>query len=128
MNRTYGTIGCSLALVAVALGAFGAHALKDTLVEAGMLEVWQTAVDYHIWHALALIVGAMVPGAGKAQAIAAWLFFIGIVLFSGSLYWLALEGPKWLGPITPLGGLSLMSGWVALAVAVWRVKPTTTEP
>ena len=99
------------------MGAFGAHALKPTLEAAGTLYVWQTAVDYQMWHALALLFSALIPKSGAAGRAATLLFSSGILLFSGSLYWLALGGPSWLGPVTPLGGLSLMAGWVALAFA-----------
>lgn len=119
MTRFSGILGCLAALTAVMLGAFGAHALKDTLLEAGKLEVWQTAVDYHIWHALALVLCAVIPASGRALSSAVALFVAGILLFSGSLYWLALGGPGWLGPVTPLGGLALMAGWAALAIALW---------
>jgi uncharacterized membrane protein YgdD (TMEM256/DUF423 family) len=122
MSRFSGIIGCLAALAAVMLGAFGAHALKGTLVEAGTLEVWQTAVDYHIWHALALVLCAVIPGATRTVRLAVALFTVGILLFSGSLYWLALGGPSWLGPVTPLGGLALMTGWAALASAFWRLN------
>ena len=125
MSRFPGTLGCLAALAAVMLGAFGAHALKETLVAAEMLDVWNTAVDYHIWHALALILCAVFPGTGRFVRIAVALFAVGILLFSGSLYWLALGGPGWLGPITPLGGLSLMAGWAALAIA-FTTAPTDT--
>ncbi|MFO8027576.1 MAG: DUF423 domain-containing protein [Opitutales bacterium] len=120
MNRFSGILGSLAALTAVALGAFGAHALKDTLAEAGTSAVWQTAVDYHMWHALALVLCAALPGGSRAIRSAIWLFAAGILLFSGSLYWLALDGPGWLGPITPLGGLSFMAGWAALGVAFWQ--------
>jgi uncharacterized membrane protein YgdD (TMEM256/DUF423 family) len=84
-----------------------------------MLAVWQTAVQYHFWHALALlavgIAGFHVHGTGLS--ISGWLFAAGCLLFSGSLYWLALGGPGWLGPVTPLGGASLLLGWIALAIS-----------
>lgn len=120
MNRLSGILGCLAALTAVALGAFGAHALKDALTEAGTSAVWQTAVDYHMWHALALVLCAALPVSGRAGRSAILLFMVGILLFSGSLYWLALGGPRWLGPITPLGGLSFMAGWAALVVVFWQ--------
>jgi uncharacterized membrane protein YgdD (TMEM256/DUF423 family) len=120
MNKFAGITGCVFAFIAIALGAFGAHALKDRLREADTLNVWQTAVDYHMWHALALVVCALFPKSSRAQATATALFIAGILLFSGSLYWLALEGPRWLGPITPLGGLSFMGGWIVLAIAFYR--------
>ncbi len=106
-------------LLAVALGAFGAHALKARLGPA-MLSVWQTAVSYQFYHVLALMLVALLLHLGwqSRWLLAAGVCFIGgIVLFSGSLYWLALGGPKWLGPITPVGGLSFMMGWIMLFVA-----------
>jgi uncharacterized membrane protein YgdD (TMEM256/DUF423 family) len=127
MYRFSGIIGSLAALAAVMLGAFGAHALKDTLLEAGTLEVWRTAVDYHIWHALALVLCAAIPKAGRAAGFAVALFTAGILLFSGSLYWLALGGPSWLGPVTPLGGLALMAGWAGLATTFYRSKPASNE-
>ena len=102
----------------VALGAFGAHALKSRLTE-DLLAVWQTAVQYHLVHALALLACGILARQGLHSAALQWAaagFVIGIVLFSGSLYLLALSGQKWLGMITPLGGLSFLAGWLAL---VW---------
>ena len=116
------TMGALLAMVSVALGAFGAHAHKGRL-EADMAAVWQTAVQYHGWHALALLAAGLLllhrPDAG-AVAIAAWLFAAGIVLFSGSLYMLALTGTRGLGAVTPLGGLAFLAGWAAFAWGAWR--------
>lgn len=104
--------------LAVALGAFGSHGLKGRLTEH-MLGVWQTSVQYHFYHVFALLVVALLwqksPASSWLQA-SGWGFVVGTVLFCGSLYWLALGGPKWLGPITPLGGLSFMVAWVCLAV------------
>jgi len=116
----------------VMLGAFGAHALKARLSPAA-LDTWHTAVSYHLIHALALVAlgiwlrvglpqaGAAVPvEPGRLAALACLLFAAGIVLFSGSLYALALGGPRWLGPVTPLGGLAFIAGWVVLAMAALR--------
>lgn len=103
----------------VALGAFGAHALKERLVDAGFLETWKTAVFYHLVHAaLAWTAGfcAKLPNKLMLRAASCWV--AGILLFSGSLYGLALGGPRWLGPITPLGGLFFIIGWVFAALAV----------
>ena len=110
------------AAVAIALGAFGAHALKESLAANGMTETWKTAVLYHLTHSLALFALALRSGGvGKGPALwSARLWCAGILLFSGSLYGLALGGPSILGPITPLGGLSFIAGWVALVFA----KPT----
>ena len=99
----------------MALGAFGAHALKTRLAPE-MLGVWQTAVQYHFWHVLALLVTGL-AAQNAWNTAAGWLFVAGIVLFSGSLYALSLGGPSWLGPVTPLGGAAFILGWLALAVS-----------
>src|SRR5690349_22498649 len=110
-----------LMALAVALGAFGAHALKARL-SPEMLAVWQTGVMYHAWHALALLALGLlmlhVPGSAPLR-YAAWLFVAGIVFFAGSLYLLALGAPRWVGAITPLGGIAFIGGWIAVAVGVW---------
>jgi len=107
----------------VVLGAFGAHALASRLSESN-LAVWETAVSYQLIHALALLfVGLLArdPGVGStAMNVAGWGFVVGVVLFSGSLYLLAFDGPRLLGPITPLGGIAFVVGWVALLVGVLR--------
>ena len=97
--------------LAVALGAFGAHWLKPALEAAGTTEVWKTAVLYHLGHAVVLL--ALVREEAVSCRVRA-CFAGGIVLFSGSLYLLALGGPRWLGPVTPLGGLFLLAGWAGL--------------
>jgi uncharacterized membrane protein YgdD (TMEM256/DUF423 family) len=107
-----GVVGAS----AVLLGAFGAHALRASL-DAAHYELWHTAVEYHFWHALALAV-AVLCGAGKAQRVAALAFALGILMFSGSLYALALGAERWIGLVTPLGGVAFMVGWVALGMAL----------
>ena len=116
------TMGALLAMAAVALGAFGAHALKGRL-EPDMATVWQTAVQYHGWHALALLAAGLLllhrPDA-VAVAAAGWMFAAGIVLFSGSLYLLALTGARGLGAVTPFGGLAFLAGWAAFAWGAWR--------
>ena len=106
-------IAAALCLLAVGLGAFGAHALKATLQSSGMLDVWNKAVLYHFLHALALVVLAL-HGAGNR--VAYFLIAGGIVFFSGSLYALALTNARWLGGITPLGGLCFLAGWAWLIV------------
>lgn len=103
---------------AVLLGAFGAHALHDTLGAQGR-ELWHTAVNYHVWHALALALAAGL-GRGRSRQVAIATFAVGIVLFSGSLYALALGAPRWCGVITPLGGLAFVAGWIALGLSVSR--------
>jgi len=120
--RTALVVGALFAFAAVGLGAFGAHALKARL-SADALAIWQTAVLYHGWHALALFgVGAVLLARPDAApfAWAAWLFAAGIVVFSGSLYALAFTGVKALGAITPVGGLLLLAGWLAAAWGGWR--------
>ena len=109
-----------LGLTGVALGAMGAHALKGALIERGMLQAWDTAAKYHLLHAVALLGAAAWVRAGGAVSTrlviwAAWCWCAGAVLFSGSLYWLALGGPRWLGPVTPLGGIAFMAGWLLVA-------------
>jgi uncharacterized membrane protein YgdD (TMEM256/DUF423 family) len=101
----------------VVLGAFGAHALKSRL-GGDALSVWQTAVQYHFWHALALL--AIPQLAGAWARASGWLFVSGVCLFSGSLYALALGAPRELGMLTPIGGLALILGWLAFAVAALR--------
>ena len=125
MRKKTGIIGCGAAILAIALGAFGAHALKDLLTETGTLDVWQTAVHYHMWHALALVLCAALNYEGRCSGLAVLFFSAGILLFSGSLYWLALGGPGWLGPVTPLGGLSFMAGWSSLAIGFAKTTPST---
>ena len=108
--------------VAVAAGAFGAHALKERITPE-LVAVYQTAVQYHFWHALGLLaIGVLLvqkPDSG-ALAIAAWLLVAGMVLFSGSLYALALTGVRGLGAVTPIGGIALLAAWVAMGWAAWR--------
>ncbi|MCH2171789.1 DUF423 domain-containing protein [Myxococcota bacterium] len=104
-----------LGAAGVALGAFGAHALKARL-DAQQLQTWSTAVEYHLVHAVALLAVVLWGNAtGRSVQPSAALFTAGILAFSGSLYALALGGPRWLGPITPLGGLCFVGGWISLA-------------
>ncbi|RUL80024.1 DUF423 domain-containing protein [Dyella choica] len=105
---------------AVLLGAFGAHALR-TVFNPAQLELWHTAVQYHFWHALALAAAALAH-AGKARRLAIRAFALGIVLFSGSLYALALGAPHWVGIVTPLGGVAFIVGWIGLGASV-RTSP-----
>ncbi|PRO72499.1 DUF423 domain-containing protein [Alteromonas alba] len=119
--RMYLLIGALLALLGVMLGAFGAHGLKNIL-DASALATFEVGVRYQMYHALAiLLVGGLAAQASLVwRKRAALLFIIGSVLFSGSIYLLVLTGQKWLGPVTPLGGLCLMLGWVALAISVMK--------
>jgi uncharacterized membrane protein YgdD (TMEM256/DUF423 family) len=107
-------IGAGLCFLAVALGAFGAHALKAKLEASGMLEVWNKAVLYHFLHAIALVAFALYGASNRATY---FLLTAGIVLFSGSLYTMALTNLRWLGAITPLGGLCFLAGWAWLVIA-----------
>lgn len=100
-------------LVAVACGAFGAHGLRARTTP-DQLAAWQTAAHYQLLHSVVLLALALYGSGGRPLGPAPWLFGAGIALFSGSIYALVLGGPRWLGPITPLGGSCLMAGWVAL--------------
>jgi len=107
-------LAAALCFLAVALGAFGAHAFRPTLESHGLVDVWNKAVLYHFIHALALLVLALFRGTNRG---AWWLLFTGIILFSGSLYAIALTNIRWLGAITPLGGLSFLAGWIWLIIS-----------
>jgi uncharacterized membrane protein YgdD (TMEM256/DUF423 family) len=107
-------IAAALCFLAVGLGAFGAHALRQTLETHGMLDIWNKAVLYHFIHAIALLALALF---GIANRSVWWLLFAGIFIFSGSLYVMALTNLRWLGAITPIGGLCFLAGWAWLAIA-----------
>jgi uncharacterized membrane protein YgdD (TMEM256/DUF423 family) len=101
-----------IGFAAVALGAFGAHGLKSVLTQHNTAAIWETAVLYHLTHAIVLLVIARHEAINRWS----WLFFVaGITIFSGSLYVLALSNLRWLGAITPLGGICLLLGWIGLA-------------
>jgi uncharacterized membrane protein YgdD (TMEM256/DUF423 family) len=121
MPRLFFAIGSLSALLGVAAGAFAAHGLRAHLTPE-MLAIFETGVRYHLIHALALLAAAWAATRwpGVAVSLAAWLFVAGTVLFSGSLYLLSLSGVRWLGAITPLGGLAFLGGWAALAWAALR--------
>jgi uncharacterized membrane protein YgdD (TMEM256/DUF423 family) len=114
IDMTMVRIAAACCFLAVALGAFGAHWLRPTLEANGMTEVWNKAVLYHFIHAIALFVLALF---GTANRGAWWLFFAGILIFSGSLYLMALSNVRWLGAVTPLGGLCFLSGWAWLVIS-----------
>ncbi|MFI5235947.1 MAG: DUF423 domain-containing protein [Gemmatimonadales bacterium] len=124
MDRRFVLLGALLAGLAVAAGAFGAHALKDRL-SPGDLAIFETAARYQMYHALALLALAGIASRwpGPLLSWAGWLFVAGIALFSGSLYALALSGVRLLGAITPLGGLSFLAGWTCVALAAYRARP-----
>ena len=118
-------MGAVFGLLAVAFGAFGAHALKGSL-PVNMLAAYQTGVQYQFFHALALLLVAVLLQLGSGgERFLHWsgkLFVAGIILFSGSLYGLALGGPTWLGPVTPLGGLCFLAAWALLFMAGLKMK------
>ncbi|MCS6885220.1 MAG: DUF423 domain-containing protein [Acidobacteriota bacterium] len=119
MMRIFLATGAISALLAVAAGAFGAHGLKNRL-SSEMLAVFETAVRYQMYHSLALLACATLcerrPDNGYL-AMAGWLFLFGITVFSGSLYGLSLTGVRWLGAITPIGGVAFLLGWALLALS-----------
>jgi uncharacterized membrane protein YgdD (TMEM256/DUF423 family) len=121
MERTFLALGSFSALVSVAAGAFGAHALKARLGPE-MLSVFETGARYQMYHALALLAVAWAATRlpGGLVAAAGWLFVAGTVLFSGSLYLMSLTGTRWLGAVTPLGGVAFLAGWACLAWAALR--------
>jgi len=122
MAKFFLITGSLAAAAAVALGAFGAHGLRHKL-GADLLAVYQTGIQYHFYHALGLLaVGLLSLQLPDSSALrsAGGLMLLGIVLFSGSLYLLAISGLRWLGAITPLGGLAFIAAWLLLALAVWK--------
>ena len=121
MERIYFFSGAISAFIGVAAGAFGAHGLEGKL-NAEMLLVFETGVRYQMYHAFGLIAAAWAYSKWPSKLLknCGWLFVIGTVLFSGSLYLLSITGLKWFGAITPFGGLAFLSGWACLALGVWR--------
>jgi uncharacterized membrane protein YgdD (TMEM256/DUF423 family) len=119
MDRTFWRLGCIFGFLGVAAGAFGAHALRSR-VPADLLAVFETGARYQMYHALALLAVALAAARAPSRGVraAGWLFTAGSVVFSGSLYALALSGVRVLGAITPLGGLCFLAGWIALAASV----------
>ena len=124
-NRWVFIAGAGFAMLAVIIGAFAAHGLKPVL-DADSLRLIQTAARYQMYHAIALLIVGVVSiipqFSRRGLKLAAFAFILGIVLFSGSLYLLALTGIKWLGAFTPLGGLAFISGWLALIIAALNLK------
>jgi uncharacterized membrane protein YgdD (TMEM256/DUF423 family) len=120
MEKPFFVLGAALAALAVAFGAFGAHGLANVL-EPDRLDTYEVAVRYQMYHALALLAVAWAFSRWPSQAgwlsAAGWLFVAGVVLFSGSLYILSLSGLRWLGAVTPLGGVAFIAGWVCLGLA-----------
>jgi uncharacterized membrane protein YgdD (TMEM256/DUF423 family) len=120
-DRLFFALGAVLAGLSVAFGAFGAHGLKNSLSPED-LDIFETGARYQMYHALAMLAVAWAYARWEAPLIqvAGWLFVAGIVIFSGSLYALVLTGQRWLGAVTPIGGLALLAGWVLLAWAAFR--------
>lgn len=120
-GRTWFGLGASLAGLGVAAGAFGAHALRNRLGPAD-LATFETAARYQMYHALALLAVGLLLSQRESRAArtAGRLFLVGIVLFSGSLYGLTVGGARWLGAVTPIGGVAFLAGWIGLAVAAWQ--------
>lgn len=121
MDKPLGALGGLLGLMAVAAGAFGAHGLRGQLTSE-MLSAFETGARYQMYHALALLAVALLLERRPSATIrvAGWCLASGTVVFSGSLYLLALTGVRWLGAITPLGGVALLVGWATLAYGIWR--------
>lgn len=125
MKNKYVAIGAIAAMLSVAIGAFGAHMLEDRLT-AYELDVFRTGVQYQMFHALGILIVALLADRLPSRNATNWaarLMLVGIILFSGSLYTLAISGAKWLGAITPIGGVSFIAGWICLvAAAVMRKR------
>lgn len=123
MEKIFLGIAALFGAIGVAAGAFGAHALAN-LIPADRLDTFETAVRYQMYHVIALIAVAWAltrwSGQSGLLTLSGWLFFAGILLFSGSLYILSLSGVRWLGAITPFGGVAFVAGWLLLAYAVFR--------
>ena len=123
MDRLFFSIGCAFGFAGVALGAFGAHALKARIA-AEQLATFEVGVRYQLIHALALlaVAWACTRWPGKAAQASGWLFIAGTLLFSGSLYAMSLTGARGLGIVTPIGGVALLLGWLCLLAAPWGRK------
>lgn len=121
MDRFFAIAGAISALIAVAAGAFGAHALKSRL-PADLFEVFEIGARYQMYHAIGLLGVAFATTRWSSPVFftAGWLFIAGTVLFSGSLYVLSLSGIRWFGAVTPLGGTAFLAGWLLLAWGVWK--------
>ena len=123
MSRIFFALGSIFGGLAVGLGAFGAHGLANMLTPERLV-TYETAVRYQMYHAIALLVVALAltqwPAATKPLQTGGWLFVAGIILFSGSLYLLSVGAIRWLGAVTPLGGVAFVGGWLFLVLAAWR--------
>lgn len=124
MQRKIAVVASIVAMIGVGLGAFGSHILGEKIGEDA-LKTFQTGIQYHFIHALAMLIVSIamgVWGESRRLAWAAWLFFAGIIMFSGSLYLLSTTGLKIFGPITPLGGVSFIAGWILMGVSMGKRK------
>jgi len=122
MERLFFSLASLLGALGVTIGAFGAHAMRGRIAE-DMLANYETGVRYHFYHTLAIFVVVIAIQrwpSSNLPVIAGWLFLIGIVIFSGSLYVMAFTGLRWLGAITPIGGVALIAAWVCLLLTAWR--------
>jgi len=123
-TRTILVLGSLLGLLAVAAGAFGAHALAEP-----ESETFRTGAEYQMYHALALTLCGLLAERGYRLGVAVWAFLLGVVLFSGSLYLLVLTETRWLGAITPIGGVLFLVGWLVVALAAWQgPRPPVQAP
>lgn len=123
MAKIFITLASLSGMLAVVMGAFGAHALKNRLDDYA-LGIFETAVQYHFYHSFALLaVGVIALSQPQTTLLktSGWLFIVGMLVFSGSLYLLSLTGVRWLGAITPLGGLAFIGGWACLAAVGWKL-------
>jgi uncharacterized membrane protein YgdD (TMEM256/DUF423 family) len=121
MQRLFFIAGCLFAFAGVGMGAFAAHGFKSVL-DAPALATLETGVRYQMYHALALLAAAWAQPVwpGRLVVASGWLFVAGIIVFSGTLYAIVLAQARWLGAVTPLGGLALLAGWLCLALAAWN--------
>ena len=123
MAKLFITLASLSGMFAVIFGAFGAHALKGKLDDQA-IKIFETAVQYHFYHSFALLMVGVIA-LSQSQTVllksSGWLFVVGILVFSGSLYLLSLTGVRWLGAITPLGGFALIAGWACLAATSWKL-------
>lgn len=122
MQKLFLIIGSIAMALAVGLGAFGAHGLKEMLSDE-MLDIFETGVKYHFYHAIGLLVIGLVAQLMPSSSLlqwSGWLMLAGIIIFSGSLYILSISGIRWMGAITPIGGLCFIVAWILLALASWQ--------
>ncbi len=124
MSRNFILMGAFFAFLGVAIGAFGAHALAGTLAANGRTDTFETGVRYQMYHALGLFIAGLLAEKwpGRYTRWAGWLFVVGIILFSGSLYVLAIQNVLVMGAVTPLGGVAFLAGWACLGLAAWGAK------